>query len=803
MLEIVNEENYLADILPSSQKDAEQHHSINSKIRDYLEAMPHFGMLSDEDLIQLAAQATPHSYHKGEQLAIQGETRLSHIYVIKRGKISIHDEKNGRNQLVGHILTGEVFGGISLLMNGGISLRTVFVEETTEAYLLSRDIFLDLCSQCSDFSTFFVKNFSSHLTDTALESIINLGLVKIFLSSVAPFTFLPIDKMDEATEAISMVHYSKGSFLFIQGEARVNHLYILHKGSARSYYEQNGQKTLQEILGEGDLYGGISMLVNDELAVRTLEVTEDSYFYLLPKKLFFSLCNKYPVFRDFFTDTFGKRMLDKSYAGIIARTSASNDESLQMLNLPVQHICNRDAVVGTSDMTVQQVALRMEQENSSYLMLLSSDPQHSGIITESDLTRKVIAAGCDINSPAKDVMSVPLCTITEDAMVFEALMKMMKHNVKHIAVDNGANQIIGVLSNRELISAQGESPLILLSEIANAESFNQVFEQHQRLPGIIRGLINRGAVARNINRVITTVSDAILKKVMELTLAEMEPPPTNFAFIIMGSEGRCEQTLKTDQDNAIIFDDVTEAEFPAVSHYFLELGTQVCKRLNQVGYSYCQGGIMAQNPKWCQPLNVWMKYFLKWIHTSEPEDLLHSSIFFDFRFGYGDSYLVEALRDHLFGVIRQWQGFLSFIVENAMYFKPPLGIFRNFIVESKGEHRDSLNLKKAMTPIVDFARIYALRNGIHATNTLERLQQLHMKKVLSLQQYQELEKAYSFLMQLRIVRQLTATIEQQKPPDNFINPKHMPRIEQIMLKEIFKRIGSFQTKMSFEYTGTG
>lgn len=211
---------------------------------------------------------------------------------------------------------------------------------------------------------------------------------------------------------------------------------------------------------------------------------------------------------------------------------------------------------------------------------------------------------------------------------------------------------------------------------------------------------------------------------------------------------------------------------------------------------------MAQNPNWCQPLNVWMKYFLKWIHASEPEDLLHSSIFFDFRYGYGDRHLVDSLRDHLFGVIRQWEGFLGFMVENAMHFKPPLGIFRNFVVESKGEHRDSLNLKNAMTPIVDFARIYALRNGIHATNTLERLQQLHFKEVLSHQQFEELEKAYSYLMQLRIVRQLTATLEQKKPPDNFINPKRMTRIEQTMLKEIFKRIGSFQAKMSFEYTGT-
>ena len=190
----------------------------------------------------------------------------------------------------------------------------------------------------------------------------------------------------------------------------------------------------------------------------------------------------------------------------------------QLLNLPIQQICNRDTVVGTPDMTIRQVALRMAEENSSYLILPSSEPESSGIITESDLTRKVIAAGGDINSMAGDMMSVPLHTINEDAMVFEALMKMMQHNVKHIAVDNAANQIIGVLSNQDLLSAQEQSPLVLLSELSKAESFNQIFKQHQRLPGIVKGLITSGAISQHINRMITTVSDAILQHILYLTL---------------------------------------------------------------------------------------------------------------------------------------------------------------------------------------------------------------------------------------------------------------------------------------------
>jgi CBS domain-containing protein len=770
-------------------------------IREYLATMPHFAMLPAAELDQLAVQARPKVYAQGVHLAIQGKTRLSHIYVIKRGTIAVYNEKDNIRSPDGYIQEGEMVGGIALLVNAGVSQRTLHVDLETEALLIPQQKFLELCVRYKDFYAFIVEKYGQRDAKSEPESRIGTLHAKMLLSGIAPFSFLQEGALDQACEALSMASHAKGTVLFIQGQTRVEHLYILHRGSAEKYFEQNGRKSLSEISGEGELFGGISMLLNDGIAVRTLEVNEDASLYLLPRKDFLHLCNEHPAFRDFFTDTFGKRMLNRSYAAIIARTSIPPQESLQLFNQPVHQIYSPGTVFGTPVMTIQQVALRMKQENSSYLILPSSDLHPAGIITESDLARKVIAAGYGIDRPAVEVMSVPLHTIGENAIVFEALMQMMQHNVKHLAVTDEENQIIGVLSNRELISAQGQSPLFLLREISRAESIDEIQAQHLRLPGIVKGLISSGATARNINRVITTVSDVILKKIIEMALQEMAPPPTGFAFMIMGSEGRCEQTLKTDQDNAIIFEDVSDAEFPEVSEYFLELGHRACHLLDQAGYAFCQGDIMAQNPNWCQPLSTWMKYFLQWIHAAEGEDLLQASIFFDFRHGYGDIQLVESLRDHLHGAIGRWTGFLRYMTENALHFKPPLGFFRNFVVESKGRHRDALDIKSAMTPIVDFARIYALKNNIQATNTFERLHQLLLNQVLSKEEYEEIEKAYSFLMQLRFVRQVSASIEQKLPPDNFINPKRMTRIEQTMLKEIFKRIEKFQAKMNFEFIG--
>jgi CBS domain-containing protein len=289
--------------------------------------------------------------------------------------------------------------------------------------------------------------------------------------------------------------------------------------------------------------------------------------------------------------------------------------------------------------------------------------------------------------------------------------------------------------------------------------------------------------------------------VLELALKDMEPPPVRFVFMIMGSEGRHEQTLKTDQDNAIVYDDPSAGAAGAVHEYFLKLGDRVCTWLDQCGYRFCNANVMARNPMLCQPLSVWKRRFSDWIHTAEAEDLLYSSIFFDFRGGYGQLALIDQLRGYLMESLVGWSGFFRHLTQNALLHKPPLGFFRNFVVESKGEHRNKFDIKRAMLPIVDYARVYALKHGIVETNTLDRLHQLMQKEILPAKDYSEIEQGYRFMMQLRFARQVKAIIEEDAPPDNYVNPKELSGLEQRLLKEIFIRIGNLQTRMSFDFTG--
>ncbi len=767
----------------------------------YISQMPHFSMLPPEEIEKVAASARPMEIKRGAGYAEQGKTVIDSIYVVCKGTLALYDEKQDPFKPTGYIKSGEVFGGITILMNAGISLRTVRATEDCAGFAIPKTVFQDLCTKYRHFFEYFVENFSKNIFDKSLSAIIETGQVRAFISHLEPFSFLPEEEIERIAANLTLMQYPKDMILFVQGRSRVGHLYILQKGSAEQYYEENRKKTALAILAEGDIYGGISMLLNDGLAVRTLRVIESSYFFLLPKQLFMDVCERHKVFTEYFTDIFGKRMLEKSYSEIIAQSRRPRHEGMQFLNQPVSNYYREQPVFGDVGMSIRDAAILMYDERMSALFLKSPDNACAGVVTERDLTREIVAGGRDPGHPVGDIMSSPVRGVASSALVFEALMTMMREEISHLAVADANDNVVGILTSRDLLAAQEGSPLFILRDIAAAQTMEEITALHSRLPFVVRNLISSGAMAKNVNRFITMVSDAILEKVMEKSLESLGPPPARFAFMILGSEGRSEQTLKTDQDNALIIEDVPEDARSGVAAYFTALGEKICTLLDQAGYAFCTGGVMAKNPKWNQPLSVWKEYFSSWIYKAEGEDLLQASIFFDFRYGFGDRRLIDGLREHLFSSLGGWSGFFRHLTENALHFKPPIGFFRNFVVESKGDHRNAFDVKGAMTPIVDFARIYALKHGIEETNTLERLHQLYLKRVLKTGEYEEIEKAYSFLMQLRFARQIASALDENGAPNNYINPKKMTRIEQKMLKEIFIRTGKFQTKLELEFIG--
>ena len=267
----------------------------------------------------------------------------------------------------------------------------------------------------------------------------------------------------------------------------------------------------------------------------------------------------------------------------------------------------------------------------------------------------------------------------------------------------------------------------------------------------------------------------------------------------MGSEGRREQTFKTDQDNAILYADPEDEKQKAdAEDYFKVFAQKAIDHLVNCGYPLCPGEIMAINPKWCQPLSVWKGYFSTWISAPDPAELLNATIFFDFRSGFGDASLARELRNHLNDRARQKDIFLFHLARQCMSTRIPLSFFKNFIVDKDGKHKNLLDIKRqGLTPFVNFARVLSLKHGISETNTLARLKALHDADFINRELWASANDAYELQMQQRLIHQLTQ-MEEGKRPDNHINPEQLTELERRMLKDAFaviERLYSVLDKM--------
>ncbi|MEJ7679929.1 MAG: DUF294 nucleotidyltransferase-like domain-containing protein [Segetibacter sp.] len=313
-------------------------------------------------------------------------------------------------------------------------------------------------------------------------------------------------------------------------------------------------------------------------------------------------------------------------------------------------------------------------------------------------------------------------------------------------------------------------------------------------------LLERGVNAEIANQVITTVADTIAIKVIEGVIDEMGQPPANFVFMVLGSEGRKEQTLKTDQDNAIIYEDKANEHREVVREYFLKFADTVSGRLNDIGFSFCSGGFMAKNPKWTHSLSHWKRNYASWIEEPLADTAIKFSTFFDCRFLFGEALIMDELKSFLDEELQKpLEKLFYFMAKNALQYEPPLTFFKNIRTTTIGS-QEVFDIKKAMTPIVDLVRVYALQNRIFEVNTGERLKALKANSIFTETSFSELIQSYYFLMSMRLKNQANQIINDRKEPNNYIDLNRLTKIEQGTLIEIFKTISNFQTRIRISFT---
>ncbi len=612
-----------------------------------------------------------------------------------------------------------------------------------------------------------------------------------FLGNIMPFNELDDETLQQLARHVKVDFFPKGTRLFIAGETEITHLYLIQQGGVKSFIvDDQGEVTLKDYRGEGDYIGALS-IIRGTSANLDIETVEDTFCFLLPREIFLDLINNQPGFAQYYLKSFSEKIVTTAYAELRShRMTRRGDEDLYLFSMKVGDIVKQEPRKVPTDTTIQQAAKTMAGYRISSLLIHQPDDAEDiiGIITDRDLRNKVLAQGLDYNEPVERIMSLVVGTVLSQSICFDALLKMMSTGIHHLLVER-QGKIIGVVTSHDIMLLQGNAPYSLFKEIGKQREIRGLYPLSQKIPEMIRNLIKEGAKAGNIARMISIINDNILKRLLTLLEDEMGKPPVDYCWLFMGSEGRREQTFKTDQDNAIIYaDPADDAQRGAAEEYFAEFTRKAIDHLVNCGYPLCLGEIMAVNPKWCQPVSVWKQYFENWVGAPDPQELLHVTIFFDFRPGFGKIALAEDLRQHLNTLSKRQEIYLLHLARECMANRAPLSFFKNFIVEKDGEHQNKLDIKhQGLTPFVNFARVLALKNGVKETNTLARLKVLAKEGHISEELWATSCDAYEMQMQLRLIHQLNQ-LEVGILPDNYIDPVELSDLEKRMLRDSFEVI---------------
>jgi CBS domain-containing protein len=434
----------------------------------------------------------------------------------------------------------------------------------------------------------------------------------------------------------------------------------------------------------------------------------------------------------------------------------------------------------------------------SLLVYVDEDPGSMiGIITDTDFRTKVIAEGRDIREPVSSMMSSPLKTVPADMLCFDVLLKMMTTSIHHLGVEQ-SGRVTGVITSHDIMVQQGNSPYYLFKEIAAQSEFEGLYLLSDKVSGLVRNIIREGAKAGDIARMIALINERILAQILILLHRQLGPAPVRYSWLMFGSEGRIEQTFKTDQDNGIVYEEPGPDQRDEVEKYFRVFAEQATHHLLKCGYPSCPDNVMASNPEWRKSISDWKEQFSTWIDSAESDEQIGASIFFDHRHGYGTEQLAVDLRNHIITCCRRQNTIVENLGRNFLTLQAPLSFFQQFIVEQNGDHKDRLDIKlRGLAPYVDFARILSLKHGIRRTNTLTRLKRLVAKRIIDRDFYLEMVDAYELQMQLRVIHQLSQ-IEVGNEPDDYILPEQLSDLEKRMLKDGFSVIGRMQSLMRKE-----
>lgn len=620
-----------------------------------------------------------------------------------------------------------------------------------------------------------------------------------FLKSVPPFQFLPPAELARLVPRMALEYFPKDTTIMSAGRRASEVLYIVHKGAVELTLRTTaGKELFFDLRSEGEIFGLLSLMGRD---TARLDVTaaEDALCYSIPGTVIQGLASHYPEFSDYLVHVSITRYMDSSLRELRDQTHLMGNSERLLYSLAVNDVASTPIVVCTADTSIRQAAQLASSSRATCFAIIGPDGRAIGIVTDRDFTDRVLAKALSLDLPITAIMSTPVVSVEGTARLFQALLSMISKDIHHVLVTEERLPKT-VLSSHDLILLHGKSPLAVSRHLEQQKSVEGLTNAQKKIVELLPLLMREGARVSHITRVLAEINDRLIAKILEFAEAELGPPPLPYCWVVLGSEGRREQTFKTDQDNAVIYADADDDIARTAQEYFTRFSLYVRNALASCGYPPCTADYMASNPRWRRPLSSWKNYFRVWINEADLRSVEDALIFFDMRPVGGDSSLFEALAAFVRGALQDASFFKSVFAYITIDRKPPLGFFRTFVVERSGEHKQELDIKTFGTcPIVNAARLLALDAGIAATNTVDRLSAAHSLPYLDAVLRRDLLESFELLTLLRLENQLQQSSAAQ-PLSNYVNPSSLTHLQRSLLKEAFQTITRTQSALADHFS---
>ena len=603
-----------------------------------------------------------------------------------------------------------------------------------------------------------------------------------FLQRHLPFNALPEATLHEAAKAIDVRYFKADTSILKFGEP-AHHWFIVRSGAVE-IFRRDG--TLYNRLTEGGHFGEAGLLLQRRQVRFPASALEDTLLYVLPGEVFLDLFEKHEAFADLVEVEDHSRLRT-----VISKTEQANE----LMSASVQSLLVRPAVTGEPDLSLTEAAKRMSHEGVSSLLITEAD-MPVGIITDRDIRTRAVAKGINLDSPVREIMTEQLVTVRHDNLAFEAMNLMMRHNVHHLPVVKH-QQPIGIVSLSDIIRYESRNSLFVVGRIFHQQNVDDLTTLTEEVQASFVRMVKQDVSAKIIGSAMAAIGRSFKQRLLELGEAKLGPPPIPYCYLAMGSMARQEQLIVTDQDNAMILDN----RFDPAKHdeYFAALATFVSDGLARCGYPYCSGAIMATNAKWRQPLHAWQGYFTSWIESPTAVSLLDSNVFFDLDGVYGRTEFAETLRVLIAKTAKGNARFLASMARNALQRTPPIGFFKEFVVEPDGRHTRAINLKRRGTaPLTDLIRVHALAIGSRSRNSFDRVADIINAGILPQGRGQDLHDALEFISMAR-ARNQANEITSGQPADNSIEPETLSDFERKSLRDAFLILANAQKFLKFRY----